>query len=87
MLNALGIKEIEKKQYTQLSESLPSTSSPAVGSSRKIISGSLISARARCSRLFCPVDSWEKGNHVLDIKVDRGTLELHFMEMARREAE
>ena len=26
-------------------------------------------------------------NHVLDIKVDRGTLEQHFIEMARREAE
>ncbi len=29
----------------------------------------------------------EKGTHVLDIKVDRGTLEQHFMEMTRREAE
>lgn len=28
----------------------------------------------------------EKKNHVLDIKVDRGTLEEHFIEMARREA-
>ena len=33
-------------------DSLPSTSSPAVGSSRKIISGLLISARARCNLLF-----------------------------------
>ena len=29
----------------------------------------------------------QKGIHVLDIKVDRGTLEQHFMEMTRREAE
>ena len=29
----------------------------------------------------------EKGTHVLDIKVDRGTLEQHFMEMTRRGAE
>lgn len=29
----------------------------------------------------------QKGIHVLDIKVDRGTLEQHFMEMAGREAE
>ena len=29
----------------------------------------------------------EKGTHVIDIKVDRGTLEQHFMEMTRREAE
>lgn len=29
----------------------------------------------------------QKGAHVLDIKVDRGTLEQHFMEMTRREAE
>ena len=29
----------------------------------------------------------QKGIHVSDIKVDRGTLEQHFMEMTRREAE
>jgi len=29
----------------------------------------------------------QKGMHVLDIKVDRGTLEEHFMEMTRRKAE
>lgn len=29
----------------------------------------------------------QKKIHVLDIKVDRGTLEQHFIEMARREAE
>ena len=29
----------------------------------------------------------QKEIHVLDIKVDRGTLEQHFMEMTRREAE
>ena len=29
----------------------------------------------------------QKGIHVLDIKVDRGTLERHFMEITRREAE
>ena len=29
----------------------------------------------------------QKGIHVLDIKIDRGTLEQHFMEMTRREAE
>ena len=38
-------------------DSRPSTSSPAVGSSRKIISGLLISARARCNLLFWPVDN------------------------------
>lgn len=31
-------------------------------------------------------DLKQKGNRVLDIKVDRGTLEQHFMEMAGREA-
>ena len=29
----------------------------------------------------------QKGIHILDIKVDRGTLEQHFIEMARRETE
>ena len=29
----------------------------------------------------------QKGIHILDMKVDRGTLEQHFMEMARRETE
>ena len=29
----------------------------------------------------------QKGVHILDIKVDRGTLEQHFIEMARRETE
>ena len=32
-------------------------------------------------------DLKQKDIHVLDIKVDRGTLEQHFIEMARREAE
>ena len=32
-------------------------------------------------------DLKQKGVHILDIKVDRGTLEQHFMEMARREPE
>ncbi len=32
-------------------------------------------------------DFKQKEIHVLDIKVDRGTLEQHFMEIARREAE
>ena len=40
-------------------EMRPSTSSPAVGSSRNTMSGSQISASARWSRRFCPVDiSW-----------------------------
>lgn len=30
-------------------------------------------------------DLKKKGSHILDIKVDRGTLEQHFMEMARRD--
>ena len=34
----------------------PSTSRPAVGSSRKIMSGLPIRASARCKRRFCPVD-------------------------------
>lgn len=32
-------------------------------------------------------DLKQKGVHILDIKVDRGTLEQHFIEMARRETE
>ena len=32
-------------------------------------------------------DLKQKGIHILDIKVDRGTLEQHFIEMARRETE
>ena len=32
-------------------------------------------------------DLKQKEIHILDIKVDRGTLEQHFIEMARRETE
>lgn len=32
-------------------------------------------------------DLKRKGVHILDIKVDRGTLEQHFIEMARRQTE
>ena len=42
--------QIEKGEIYAL---LGVNASPAVGSSRKIISGLPISARARCNRLFC----------------------------------
>lgn len=32
-------------------------------------------------------DLKRKGVHILDIKIDRGTLEQHFIEMARRQTE
>ncbi len=171
MLNALGIKEIEKKQYTQLSTgqkrrlhlALALISDPDIifldeptagldvegrlslheqirklrssGKTIVLASHDMAEVETLCDRIailnhgniiFCGTASEltdkvgkkyfihiktqqgdstfetdniedtlisllgelkQKGNHVLDIKVDRGTLELHFMEMARREAE
>ena len=132
MLNALGIKEIEKKQYIQLSTgqkrrlhlALALIGNPDIifldeptagldalgrvslheqirklklqGKTIVLTSHDMAEVESLCDRitdniedtLLSLLNEWkQKEIHILDIKVDRGTLEQHFIEMAKGETE